>query len=82
MANSEFDNIKKELETQDNAWTADPIFIVYDIEEVPTHYNYSDLYKWHSDGESYADEEVKEFLNKFEFESIEELKEGYDEEEL
>lgn len=34
--------IKKELETQDNLSTADPIFVVYDWDKIPTSSDYSD----------------------------------------
>ena len=54
--------LKKELETQNNSGTSNPLFVVYDIERIPTTSDYSDLKGWVMNGEEYTDEELKEYL--------------------
>ena len=45
------EEIKKQLNSQNNRATADPIFIVYDWEKVPSSSDYTDNYEYiHSDG--------------------------------
>lgn len=49
---SDFKKIQERLNTQDNRMTADPIFIVYDWEEVPSLEDYTDDFKYrHYDGD-------------------------------
>lgn len=45
----------KELQNQDNSGTADPVFVVYDWEKVPTDPDYSNDYYYLWDGESEYD---------------------------
>lgn len=64
--------LAQELKTQNNAWTQNPLYIVYDWEKVPTSSDYADDSQWREiDGECFYDSEE---------ECIEALKENYDDE--
>jgi len=73
------DEIKKRLNTQDNRITADPIFVVYDWDRIPTSSDYSDYFMFVDDEGQIADtqEEFIDFLkeNDFKLPFTDELKE-------
>lgn len=63
-------NLSKEMNTQDNLATADPLYCVYDKEDVPTSSDYSSKYVWlsydcdyHIEGEDKKsiEEKIKEY---------------------
>jgi len=60
----DFKEIQKRLKTQDNRATADPIFIVYDWERIPTSDKYSEEFMFIHDGDKIAEtrNEFIEFL--------------------
>jgi len=56
-----FKEIKERLNTQDNRATADPIFIVYDWERIPSNQDYTDKSMF-VDSEGKIAEDKKELI--------------------
>lgn len=89
ITDEEFDFLTKlstRLKTQDNAWTQDPLYIVYDWQKVPTDSNYSDYSEWHEmdNYESFYDteEECCEAMRENADDDDLELEEGEDYEQV
>ena len=62
MKEKEILELKKEMETQDNLSTHNPLFVVFDIEKIPSSSDYTSDSEWIWDNESYSEEELKECM--------------------
>ena len=72
MNNEQITKLREELKTQDNLATANPLFVVYEWERVPTDSEYSDEYE-------YVDTDLQEVIGETEEELVEHVKsEGFE----